>query len=467
MLDLANNSRTVLSPGLQLRYGTEWSWSPDSTKIAYFREKSAGGNLGVLDVKNPGKSWTIKEPNFKYTSERFPLWDSKGQTIYAADGQDLWKVSLKTRKPEVAGRLKGWDIKGFYTTSTQPDAWLKEGAGVLSATKSDSNEAGILLYEERQGKISLIKSMGDQPVSVSTYRTRITPDHECVILSTYGAQNPGKLLTLNLNDSRIQPLADPNPGLKADNFGQRRVLKWNTAEGKILKGVLLLPPDYQGGRLPTLLNVYGGTTGTWAKDTFGLGYYPVFNFEVLASRGYAVFEPEIPTSKGTPAKDIVSAISSACDHLVREGYSDPDRFGLMGQSYGSYTVLCALVKDPRFKAAVLTGAIVFPDLFTGYASDPGYFVQGQGKIGVTPWENREVYLENSPFFEFDQIQTPILIGQGKEDSPHFSELLFNSLKSLNKAVELRLYSDEDHVISKPQNVKDFWERRLRIFEKNL
>src|SRR5207244_13494401 len=70
-----------------------------------------------------------------------------------------------------------------------------------------------------------------------------------------------------------------------------------------------------------------------------------------------------------------------------------------------------------------TAAILHPDLVADYlnqrpeAADAtgGYYEHGQGNLGGTPWEYRERYLANSPIYQFDQIETPLLIGQGNKD----------------------------------------------------
>ena len=85
---------------------------------------------------------------------------------------------------------------------------------------------------------------------------------------------------------------------------------------------------------------------------------------------------------------------------------------LMGQSYGSYNTLAIITRTNRFKAAVITAAVLHPDLFTDYLRSIAYYEQGQGNTGATICEVPERFRENSPLFQFDQIETPLLIGQG-------------------------------------------------------
>ena len=117
---------------------------------------------------------------------------------------------------------------------------------------------------------------------------------------------------------------------------------------------------------------------------------------------------------------------------------------------------------------MITAAVLHPDLATDYLRSPGYYEQGQGNMGGSLWQQRDRYIANSPIYNFDRIQTPILIGQGERDGDLVpSDAIFAALKRLGKPVEYRVYKGEGHVITQRPNVRDFWNRRLSFFEKTL
>jgi dipeptidyl aminopeptidase/acylaminoacyl peptidase len=141
---------------------------------------------------------------------------------------------------------------------------------------------------------------------------------------------------------------------------------------------------------------------------------------------------------------------------------------VMGQSYGSYCTLAIIGQTKRFKAAVITAAVLHPDLFADYLSSIGYYEKGQGNMRGNPWEHRERFIANSPLFVFDQIETPLLIGQGEKDGRLIaSEAIFAGLQRLGKNVEYRLYENEGHVITQRPNVIDFWNRRMDFLAEHL
>jgi len=196
-------------------------------------------------------------------------------------------------------------------------------------------------------------------------------------------------------------------------------------------------------------------------------------------RSGQVLEPDAPLRVGRPMRDLLGTVMPGVDAAIEQGYADPDRLAVMGQSYGSYSTLALISQTTRFKAAAITGAVVHPDLVADYLNaEPdvgnfhtGYYETGQGNMRGTPWDQPERYLDNSPIFLFDQIETPLLIGEGNKDSFGHNQLpsdaTFAALQRLGKKVEYRIYQDEGHVLSSKPNVIDFWRRRLDFLAEHL
>jgi len=149
----------------------------------------------------------------------------------------------------------------------------------------------------------------------------------------------------------------------------------------------------------------------------------------------------------------------------------------MGHSYGGYSVLSLIVQTTRFKAAVVMAGAGDLFGFYGEMQDDGtaYGValteEGQGAIGGTPWERRDGFIENSPFFYYDRIQTPVLIIQGTDDAAVASFLgdqTFVALRRLGKEVEYAKYAGERHSPAQEwsyANQVDFCTRMIAWFER--
>src|SRR5690606_35833280 len=142
------------------------------------------------------------------------------------------------------------------------------------------------------------------------------------------------------------------------------------------------------------------------------------------------------------------------------GIADPDKLAVAGQSFGGYGVLALLVQTTRFKAAIATNSAP-SNLFAAYPSSDmdwmNYYEHDQSRMGGTPWEQHQRYLENSPFFLFDKITTPLLIQRGDQDPVSLdSRAVFNSLKRLGKDVVFLEYGHEGHGLQRPQHIVDYW-----------
>ncbi len=261
-------------------------------------------------------------------------------------------------------------------------------------------------------------------------------------------------------------------------MGSARLIDWLSLDGERLQGSLLLPSGYRSGnRYPLLVWVYGGDQGSDYIGQFGL-LPGVFNLQLFATRGYAVLFPDIPQHLGTPMADLAKAVLPGINKVIEMGIADENRVGVLGHSYGGYSVLSLLVQSRRFKAAA---TIDGPgDLISFYgemgedgtAYGTGVVEGGQGLLGGSPWEFRDRYIENSPVFCFDRIDTPLLIVHGTADfevAPFLSDEVFVDLRRLGKRVEYAKYFGEGHVPSDWSHAdqSDFWNRILRWFHTYL
>jgi dipeptidyl aminopeptidase/acylaminoacyl peptidase len=261
-------------------------------------------------------------------------------------------------------------------------------------------------------------------------------------------------------------------------MGAVRLLDWMNDEGERLQGGLLLPSGYEPGkRYPLVVFVYGGVRLSHAMNKFGgyMGKIPYYNLQLLATRGYAVLMPDAPQHLGTPMLDLAKSILPGVNKCIELGIADPSRLGVMGHSYGGYSTLALLVQTKRFSAAVEADG--FGDLTGFYGemdSDGTAFgtsaETGQELVGGSPWQYRDRYIENSPIFYLDRIETPLLIIHGAADRtirPFLGDELFVALRRLAKPVVYAKYAGEDHVFTGYANQLDASTRIIAWFEEHL
>ena len=199
-----------------------------------------------------------------------------------------------------------------------------------------------------------------------------------------------------------------------------------------------------------------------------------YNLHLFSSRGYAVLLPDTPLTVGTPMSDLAKTVLPAVDKTIEMGIADPDRLGVMGASYGGYSTLALIVQTERFKAAVMD--VGFGNLSSMYGAmlksgmpfHVSWAEEGQGRMGGPPWQFPERYVQNSPAFFLNKIETPLLISQGGMDvSPFQADEIFVGLRRLGKKVVYVRYENEGHGIEHPSNRIDYWNRVLEWFESHL
>ena len=490
---LADGSTRKIAENVYLNYGIELNWSPNGKFLAYIASGQMGkGDISVISVAD-GNSRTLSSqvgtdsknaPTFNTGEGEWPpLWDPSGAFIYAV-GQKVsvlqddasaenkvWKVDVNTGLATVVGQAPGYKIVALITQDERRKLWSTDNGQSLWAVvhEKGGRRQGICKIDTKTAKATIVVEEAKSYADV--FSLDGSEATQSIAYISRDQQHLADIWILDTKTGQTHQVTHLNQAMERYALGSARLIDFHGMDGQQLHGALLLPPDYRKGRrLPLVVWVYGGSMGSSYVNRFGFwGDYPQFDFHILATRGYAVLFPDTPLGEGTPMRDLLKTVIPAVDAAVEQGYADPERVAVMGQSYGSYSVLALIAQTTRFKAAVITAAVLNPDLFADYLhGGTGYYEQGQGNMHGTIWDHYERYRENSPLFLFDRIETPLLIGQGAEDGDLTpSDTIFEALKRLNKTVEYRVYDGEGHVLTQMPNMLDFWERRLSFLAENL
>lgn len=109
---------------------------------------------------------------------------------------------------------------------------------------------------------------------------------------------------------------------------------------------------------------------------------------------------------------------------------------------------------------------------SGAAFGSSNLENGQNALGGTPWQVRDRYIENSPVFYLDRVETPLLIIHAAKDgavAPFLGDQMFVGLRRLGKEVVYAKYEGEDHspLYWSYANQMDFCNRMISWFEEHL
>jgi dipeptidyl aminopeptidase/acylaminoacyl peptidase len=296
---------------------------------------------------------------------------------------------------------------------------------------------------------------GDQDIAAGYSPPMVTPDRRTLIYQAEDADHARNYWLAQIGKlSHPRPLTDLALEVTRYGMGSAQIIQWHSIDGDTLRGVLIYPSDYRPGvRYPLIVKVYGGEDLSDDLNRFGYGIAPFENLQVFASRGYAILLADSRLHVGTPMFDLLKSVMPAVDRAIELGIADPARIGIMGHSYGGYSTLALIAQSSQFRAAIMRAG--FGDLISAYGelspSGANYELalaeRGQLRMGGTPWQYRQRYIDNSPIFFLDRIRTPLLITHGDADpsvASFLSDEVFTGLRRLGQRVEYVRYAGEGH-----------------------
>jgi dipeptidyl aminopeptidase/acylaminoacyl peptidase len=267
---------------------------------------------------------------------------------------------------------------------------------------------------------------------------------------------------------KAEPVTRLNAGFPAAGLVRPEYYRYASFDGKPIEAALFRHAG--AGRAPLVVLVHGGPTGRWRDGYFSWA-------QLLASRGYAVFCPNIRGSTGYgwdfltsnrgdwgggDFKDVMAGV----DDLVRRGVADPDRLGIGGWSYGGYMAAWAVTQTRRFKAAVVGACMSDVAGEFGTETSAAY---DRWFYGV-PYENLDGFVKSSPITHVKNARTPALILHGENDRTDpigQAQQLHRALRHYGVECEFVVYPREGHGLGEEKHSLDCLRRIVRWFDAHL
>ncbi|HEX2715766.1 MAG TPA: alpha/beta fold hydrolase, partial [Candidatus Acidoferrales bacterium] len=484
---LSGNHERVLVPDVPLDIrGSSFSWSPNSMQVAYRRIERGGPSDCYAVGIDGGDSLNLTTwppgQGMEYLASARPLWDKEGEHVYLVREGTLWRASIGQSKAIELARIAGHRISEL---AAQPSNVLWAGSGnafaLVVAFDDVKKQDGFYEIDLMNGQSTALLEKGQSYLGARVGEdVIISRDGQQVAYFSEDAEHDSDIWMSDIGFRKPRQVTHLNAQFSRYKMGAARLVDWLSDNGERLQGVLLLPSQYeQGNHYPLIVRVYGGTPlSNCGFNTFGLEGAGPFNGQLLATRGYAVLCPDAPQHPGTPMVDLAKAVLPGVNKVIEMGIADPNRLGVVGHSYGGYSALSLIVQTKRFRAAVESDGMA--DLIADYgamgkqgtAYSQSVLEHGQGLMGGTPWQYRERYIENSPFFYLDRVETPLLIVHGSEDqavSSFLGDEIYSGLRRLGKEVVYAKYEGENHGPSgwSYANQVDFCNRVIAWFEEHL
>lgn len=248
-------------------------------------------------------------------------------------------------------------------------------------------------------------------------------------------------------------VSDANPQQAHYRWGTEHLISYHLADGSPMRAVMLVPDGLaRNRRAPMLVYFYE----VWTP-MFHEYYRPApqtgTNLTRYVSNGYVVLMPDVRYRVGHPGESALECISPAVDAAVRIGYVDAARIGIAGHSWAAYQINYMLTRTHRFRAAEAGAAV--DDMISAYGGirlesgivRESQYEHTQSRIGATPWDRPDLYLENSGLFHIKNITTPYLTVHNDADGavPQFQGIEFiTAMRRLGKIAYLFSFDGETH-----------------------
>jgi dipeptidyl aminopeptidase/acylaminoacyl peptidase len=285
------------------------------------------------------------------------------------------------------------------------------------------------------------------------------------------------LLYADFTFQKPKKVSNANPQQADYRWGSIELYEWTALDGQRLQGLLVKPEGFDPKKqYPMLVNFYERSSDELNQHRAPYPGRSSISYSYYASRGYLIFNPDIPYRTGYPGESCYNAVVSGVTSLIDKGFVDKARIGAQGHSWGGYQVAYLTTKTDIFRCAESGAPVV--NMFSAYGgirwqtglSRMFQYEHTQSRIGGTIWEYPLRYIENSPLFSLDKVNTPLLIMHNDADGhvPWYQGIeYFTALRRLGKPAWLLNYNDEPHWPVKLQNRKDFQLRMSQFFDHYL
>lgn len=486
-IDLKTGEKELIEKGYRSRFGDQVQMSPDGTKAILWDEKdywyydivsNTRRNItkdlpvSFIDtdydkwgwVKNYGFVGWIKDRNAVMVNHKLDLWVLPIDK--SAGAQNL--TASVTEKDSIRFRLED---RSFQDEEEIADRYIDLSKPIfLNAFHTKKKYAGFYELQNNQ----LIKIIYEPAAFINSYpkyRIHKAKNSDAILFDKGDYQNYYETFLSDMSFSKPKKLSNTNPQQKKYIWGKRILIDYTNDDGVPLQGILSIPENYKKGeKLPMIVYTYEKVSHIryyYSAPYLG-GTLPHM---LYVSNGYLHLYPDIHFNVGTPHSDMHECIDAAIEKVIELGYVDEDRIGYNGFSFGGHTGMYVATQNNKF-AAISAGAGV-SNLVQGFTVDivrdgsneQDYYMTSQGRLGTDPTSDTQMYISESPVFNAQNMNTPLLLYHGTDDKIvqwEHSFGYYNLLRYLKKPVVFLSYRGEGHGLRKEPNRLDF-QRRLKEF----
>jgi dipeptidyl aminopeptidase/acylaminoacyl peptidase len=459
-------------------------WSPDGRHAVFFQDKNwhlidaANGSTrdltAQLGVAVYNEDEDRPEPPNSYGSAG---WTRDSASFVAYDRYDVWQIFADGRPARnlTAGQGRKDRIE-FRVERIEPqeedndERGLDPGTPLYLRAVSEESRASGFYKTSFAGHVAPQRLLwGDK-----NYRYVGRAQQADVLLVTASRFDEfPDVYTTDSTFARLGKVSNGGAQLAPFQWGSAELMTYQNADGVSLKAALYKPYGFDPKKkYPMMIFLYerlSQNVNNFVNPAPGTS----INIPYYVSNGYLVLTPDIVYSVGHPGQSALKCVLPAIQSVVDRGFVDENNIGIQGHSWGGYQTAYMITQTRRFKAAE-AGAPVgnMTSAYSGIRWGSGQprqvqYEQTQSRIARPLYEAPLEYLENSPIFHVQNVQTPLLILHNDNDDavPWYQGIeLYLALRRYGKEVYLWSYNGELHSLRRRYDQKDYTVRMQQFFD---
>jgi dipeptidyl aminopeptidase/acylaminoacyl peptidase len=449
----------------------DFTLSPDDRTIIALQSRSATDSVvWRINVANGTREQLLPVPKSKKTAAYSGFEISRdNRTLYLVSDEfgefkELVSYSFASRQISRMRQIP-WDVRQFKLS--------EDGKRLAVVSSNDGVDEGRV-FDVASGKEIPHQTLPAGTIGVARWHAKRFNE---LAFSLSGPQNPGDVYSLDASSGKAErwTVAETD-GADPNNFASPEGIRWKSFDGRIITGLLLMPPDKFKGPRPVLIDIHGGPESQATVRFYGRTNYLVEELgiaviypNVRGSAGYG--KSFLDLDNGLKREDSVRDIGSLLDWLPSHARLDAKRVVVSGGSYGGYMSLAVAVKySDRLRGAIdivgISNFVSFLNRTESYRRD-----LRRAEYGDERDPKMQAFLEGiSPLRHADQIKVPLFVVHGRND-PRVpvaeAEQIVQKVRANGVPVWYLMADNEGHGFARKNNVDFSFYATVKFLEANL
>ena len=314
---------------------------------------------------------------------------------------------------------------------------------------------------------SLQRTYPDDTISlVSTTR-----DNSKAIALVTGDRKPGDFFLVDVEAQKIEHLKSRKPQLKPEMLSPMSPIELQTRDDETIYGYVTSSPNAQKPG-PMIVYVHGGPHGIrdyWGYDDtvqlFASRGFHVLQVNYRGSGGYGVDYQK--TGFGEWGGLMQDDVTDATRWAIQAGIADPDRICIHGASYGAYSALIGVAREPDLYRCAVGMAGIYDLTIMESRGDIGRSRAGERYLQRVLGADRETLVATSPAHQARSIRAKVMLIHGGLDDrtpPDHAHRMRDALVKAGNTPEWLFDHEQGHQFLGNETRRNLYERMIAFLE---